>query len=223
MEKKGKVFSGSGYKYKNNNGEDFIEFHVDDHPLLFATMTEHVPYGGYLSVRKNDSDKPLLIFCQDECIFKQYTFRSKCWNGPSGEVPLMPKDKGQGLMISAFVSGEFGFNWQLSQEQLIQVNHCRKNNFFSDTEAAITKHGKTEKYPLTHSPFQQQLQYGAMREGYWTYKDMVLQLEDCVDCLKCLLGNDFDYLFLFDHSNSHDRVAADALNPATISKSFGGK
>ena len=25
-----------------------------------------------------------------------------------------------------------------------------------------------------------------MNEGYWTYEDMILQVEDCIDCLKAL-------------------------------------
>ena len=51
---------------------------------------------------------------------------------------------------------------------------------------------------------------------------MVLQLDDCVDCLKCL-HPEFDYLFLFDHSCGHDRQREDGLNVENMSKSFGGK
>ena len=51
---------------------------------------------------------------------------------------------------------------------------------------------------------------------------MVLQLDDCVDCLKCL-HPEFDYLFLFDHSCGHDRQREGGLNVENMSKSFGGK
>ena len=51
---------------------------------------------------------------------------------------------------------------------------------------------------------------------------MVLQLDDCVDGLKCL-HPEFDYLFLFDHSCGHDRQREDGLNVENMSKSFGGK
>ena len=121
LKEQGEIFSGSGYEYTDDNGEQFMEFHVDDHED-FSDIGDTLPFGGGLSVRKNPALKPLLIFGQGECIFKQYTFRSKCWNGPKGQVPLMPKDKGQGLMISAFVSREYGFNWQLTDKQLGKAN-----------------------------------------------------------------------------------------------------
>ena len=55
------------------------------------------------------------------------------------------------------------------------------------------------------------------------YEDMVLQLEDCVDVLKTINGDRFDYCFLFDHSNGHDRLRPDGLNVNKISKYYGGK
>jgi hypothetical protein len=51
---------------------------------------------------------------------------------------------------------------------------------------------------------------------------MILQLEDIIDVLKCLYP-DYEYLFLFDHSNGHDRLQPDGLSITKISKSFGGK
>ena len=45
---------------------------------------------------------------------------------------------------------------------------------------------------------------------------MVLQLEDCVDVLKWMYP-DFDFIFLFDHSNGHDQI-----QPG-ISICFGGQ
>ena len=51
---------------------------------------------------------------------------------------------------------------------------------------------------------------------------MVNQMEDCIDCLKILYPQ-FDYLFLFDHSNGHDRMKPDGLNARNVSVFFGGK
>jgi hypothetical protein len=68
----------------------------------------------------------------------------------------------------------------------------------------------------------QELEYGANNKGYWTYESMVLQLEDCVDCVKALFPQ-YDYLFLFDHSNSHDCTKPDGLSTIRIRKLFGGK
>jgi len=46
--------------------------------------------------------------------------------------------------------------------------------------------GEKQKTALTSSPFVLEFEYGANAEGYWVYEHMVLQLEDCVDCLKVL-------------------------------------
>jgi hypothetical protein len=40
----------------------------------------------------------------DECIFKQCMFASKAWTAPDGKKPIIPKDAGLGVMLSAFVS-----------------------------------------------------------------------------------------------------------------------
>ena len=62
-----------------------------------------------------------------------------------------------------------------------------------------------------------------MNKGYWTYEDMIIQVEDCIDCLKTIYGNTYQYLFLFDHSNGHNRIAPDALSPTTTRKTYRGK
>ena len=98
----------------------------------------------------------------------------------------MPKDEGQGLIISAFVSREYGFNWELFQSQLDQLNKTCENQIYVDEQAAISKKGTAKKEPIQSSPFKRQLEYGANKEGYWSHDDMILQLEDCIDCLTFL-------------------------------------
>ena len=51
---------------------------------------------------------------------------------------------------------------------------------------------------------------------------MVLQLEDCVDILK-VTHPDFDVLFLFDHSNGHDKLQPNGLSLSKINIGHGGK
>ena len=96
----------------------------------------------------------------------------------------MPKDEGQGLMVSGFVCREYGFNWNLTEAQLDEVNKYRNGKEYLDKEAAINKTGSASKNQLKISPFRRDLQYGANHEGYWTYDDMIVQVEDCIDCLK---------------------------------------
>ena len=50
---------------------------------------------------------------------------------------------------------------------------------------------------------------------------MTLQLEDVVDCLNVLCP-EFDYLFLFDHSQGHARKRDGALDANKMSNNFGG-
>ena len=67
-----------------------------------------------------------MIFGQDEVIMKQFLFTSLAWTLPDGSRPLVPKDEGMGLMVSAFTSRELGFGYSLSYENLMKVNEYRK-------------------------------------------------------------------------------------------------
>jgi hypothetical protein len=209
-----------GHKYTDTNGYEMIEHHVDDHPF-FQSLQSDLVFGGSLSVRRPTHQKPLIIFGQDECIFKQYTFTKKTWCLPDGRFPLIPKDEGSGVMVSAFVSRDFGFGMKFTIDQLSAINNKRKDECYMDSQSAILKRGKAEKEPLSDSPFVRYLLYGANLEGYWSYEDMILQLEDIVDCLKTIYPQ-FDYYFLFDHSNGHDRKRPDGLCVNKVSKYYGG-
>jgi hypothetical protein len=111
---------------------------------------------------------------------------------------------------------------KISEEQLKEVNKYREGKHYMDEEAAKSKRGSASKGALTRSPFVVEFHYGAQEQGNWNYEHMVLQLEDCVDCLKVLLP-EYDYLFLFDHSYGHDRQREDGLNVERMIKSYGGK
>ena len=52
---------------------------------------------------------------------------------------------------------------------------------------------------------------------------MVIQFEDCIDCLKAIYADQFEYLFYFDHSSGHDKLRPDGLNKNTMNKGYGGK
>jgi hypothetical protein len=87
---------------------------------------------------------------------------------------------------------------------------------------ALLKNGSIKKSKLTSSPFDCLLEYGINGEGYWTYESMIIQLEDCMDCLSVLYPS-LDFVFLFDHSNGHDRLQPNGLSSTRISKYYGGK
>jgi len=125
-------------------------------------------------------------------------------------------------MISAFQSCEFGFSLELNESDLKTVSEWHHGKKYHDESAAKGKRGTIDKMDLPSNPFIIEFEYSAANEEYCTYDHMVLQLDDCVDCLKCL-HPEFDYLFLFDHSCGHDRQREDSLNAENMSEVFGGK
>ena len=125
-------------------------------------------------------------------------------------------------MISAMMSREFGWGVDITKEQLEKVNEMKAGEKYRDVESAMAKQGTANKSPLTDNPFIREFEYGAKGEGYWSYEHMVIQLEDCIDCLKVLYPQ-YTFVFLLDHSCGHDRQREDGLNAGKMSKSFGGR
>jgi hypothetical protein len=159
MEENKKIDEGLGYRYQNSENKDMVEFHVDLHPT-FQDRVSTTLYGGNLSVRIPANVKPLICFGQDECIFKQFTFTPKAWTAPDGQKSMIPKDEGLGIMISAFVSREFGFGFYILLEDLEKVNKKREGEKYSDEDAAKKVRGNSSKAPLTESPFVVEFEYG---------------------------------------------------------------
>jgi hypothetical protein len=75
-------------------------------------------FGSNLSVWKKAHEKPVMIVGQDQCIFKQYTLNRKSWTCTDGTCALLPKDDGQGIMVSAFNCREFGFGEKFTKSML---------------------------------------------------------------------------------------------------------
>ena len=120
-------------------------------------------------------------------------------------------------MLSSFCSREFGYDMIISNEDMALINNYRDGKTYPDDLAAQTINGTNKKQPLTKSPFVRTLEYGANAGGYWTYDRMVLQLEDCIDIMKVLYPQ-FDCVFLFDHSNGHDRMKPDGLSTKKLER-----
>ncbi len=79
-----------------------------------------------------------------------------------------------------------------------------------------------EKQDLEESPFVKYFELGANNEGYWGYNNMVLQLEDCVDCLMQGVRPELDFVFLFDQSSRHTKMQIDSLHMRNMNVSHGG-
>ena len=57
-------FRTDGYKYTSeHNGQQYIEFHVDDVPdQLYDSLLAPIQFGGYCSVQMEDNTKQLIYF-----------------------------------------------------------------------------------------------------------------------------------------------------------------
>ncbi len=117
----GLITRNSGYRYKNSHGVDMVEYHVDSSKLFQDDADKETWLSGHLSVHI-EMDKPLIIFGHDESIFQQYHMTKSAWVAPNGTTSLVPKDDGQGLMISTFQSHEFGFGMEICEEDLQKIN-----------------------------------------------------------------------------------------------------
>jgi hypothetical protein len=78
LESQNKIPEGSGYHYTCPlTGQRMVEFHVDTSEALLKLAKISNSFGGNLSVRFPPGMKPLIIFGQDECIFKQFLMTKK--------------------------------------------------------------------------------------------------------------------------------------------------
>ena len=156
-----------------------IEFPVDSiideefkalHKYIDVAMEKNGGIGANMSwFRKDKKRKPLLLFDQDECIFKQFLLNKKAWMGSDGRFSCQPKDNGQGLMVSAFQSRNFGFGFHLFEKHKAEINRRRKGQQYHDNDAAMTVRKTADKDELTTDPFIRLFEYGNAegKEGYW--------------------------------------------------------
>jgi hypothetical protein len=87
--------------------------------------------------------------------------------------------------------------------------------------AAIDVLNQAEKQDLKESLFVKYFELGTNNEGYWGYNDMVLQLQDCVDCLKAAFPH-LEFVFLFDHSSGHSTKRRGGLDASHMNYGFCG-
>ncbi len=90
------------------NNKEMLEFHIDYWDRSKA-LSPPLPITSSTSIRVSSRATPLIIVGQNESVFAQYLLGSKTWTGPAGQRPFLPKSEGDGYMLSAFVSREFGF------------------------------------------------------------------------------------------------------------------
>jgi hypothetical protein len=145
---------------------------------------------------------PMMCFGKEgECIFKPFSFTPKALTAPDGQKEMIPKGEGLGVMISAFVSREFGFGYYISPEDLEKVNKERLGKHCIDKKAVKEiRENISMKAPLnTQSPFVIEFEYGMNNQGYWNYNHMIIQFEDCINDIKTI-HPEFEFMILFDQA-----------------------
>ena len=75
---------------------------------------------------------------------------------------------------------------------------------------------KRFKYEDIFKCFVREFEYGTNRDGYLSYENLIIQLEDCIDVTKGIYGNNFILQFMVDHSCGHDWQLEDGLNVKSI-------
>ena len=116
--------------YTNEDGALMREYYIDTHPIL-SKYVKNKKMCGDLSVRKSETDRPLIIVGQDECVVKQYSFSSKSWTGKDGEKKLLPKSDGYSMMLSTFCVRCFGLGLNVSDQELEEINERRSSETLS--------------------------------------------------------------------------------------------
>jgi hypothetical protein len=104
LEEEREIARGSAYHYFDEvRKEKMVEFHVDASDKLLFLGNVTGDFGGNLIVRFPTGCKPLVSFCHDESIYKQFLITKKSWIGPDGERNIVPKDDGWGIGLCVSV------------------------------------------------------------------------------------------------------------------------
>ena len=169
----------------------------------------------------------LILFGHDVAIFNKNVFSGRGWAASDGTRKCYPKEDGVGVMVSALQLREFGWGFPpLTKDQVEKINAFRskeENKHYCDRDAAEQVRKTSEKKPFDEksNPFLVWFNYGASKDGYWSYEHLVCQLEDCQDVMRSLYPN-LDVRYNVDHSCGHDKQSSDSLNVSRMKKNYGG-
>ena len=222
MDKKD-VDLAEAYTYTVGDIEMF-EFHVDSSKELIDFVPQEMQkFGGNLSVRKPQNEKPLIRIGQDEAIFHQFQLGRKTWILANGQKRIDPKNDGDGIMVSAFNSRVFGFGMLIDDIDWPKVNQNRSGKRYADEEAATEVLGNASKCDLSrdNNPFVKTFGVGVNFDGYWNHHQMSVQFEDVHDIVSIMYPN-ADVEYYFDHSSCHDKLRENGLNAKDMNREYGG-
>ena len=208
-----------------DNKEKKMEFHIDIHEAFLAFILKNgQEFGGDLAFDFPFCMKPVMLIGQDESSIDSNLANNGTWVDNEGKGSIRPKGRGHGMMISAFVSREFGFGLGLTEEELVAVNRHRNNDAYAVPMCAdLLGINKMKRFSnLLCDRSVEYFNFGGAT-GYWRSQHMAIQYEDLLDQIIAIPRfNHFRCIFLFDWSSGHAKALDDGLKAADMNTDYGG-
>lgn len=177
----------------------FREKHESEYPMVNGRRMHamrHVDCG---------DEKPVIMVDQDECIYKSGDVQKNYWGEP-GHVPTQAKTEGAGFMVSGYSMWGDGFV-TLTEQQRRDIG-IEKLKYFTWNEGD----GLWYSYHL--------FDYGKNREGYWDGEKMSHQAMELIGVMEWMYP-DHKFVFLYDWSTCHDKMATDSVHAKLFLKDHG--
>jgi hypothetical protein len=194
-------------KYKRPGDYLFDVKMVDNHEeFIVPNELRHLIVCDYKHGTNCRCHLPCFFMGQDESCYAAFALPKKVWR-LNNTTKMRKKTEGQGVMITLFLDPLNGVGFKMNEEQLAKVNTWRESN---------------DKPLLLESPGLIFFQYGARREGYWTYEKFKEQVSDMLDCVNVLYPHT-QVGFEVDQSSGHTKHKDDGLSVQCKGKSWGGK
>ena len=100
-----------------------------------------------ICVRLGLDEQPIIMLGQDEGTFHQFVFSKKNWKGSTGKSILLPKSRGESVMISGICGQEFGLGLGdlLTQDILNQINNKQRGKKYICKDSSLVVYNQEEK------------------------------------------------------------------------------
>ena len=180
---------------------------------------------------EKDEERPLLANVYHEFVKEGQKFRENLLDTHRAFEKLDPNMEAAShnsdeytLMISTFVSRDFGARLVINDEELHLINQRRQSDgwgHYVSKKEAIEVYGTSKPLNDKHTLLKY-FYIGINKEGYWNYNHIALQIEDIYGILSIRFPG-YEFCFLFDQSSGHGRMKEGSLNANLMNNVFGGK
>jgi hypothetical protein len=142
----------------------------------------------------------LILVTHDESTFFQNDQRKICWDHEGSSKAPRPKGEGQSLMISDFLTADWGCLRDGNRCVMVLPLSMRHHFLRTLSEARIVfKPGKN-------------------RDGWFSADDLLAQVENAIDVFEGITKGWAQGLFLFDNAPSHQKRADNAISARKMVK-----